>query len=517
MAPEQQTSLAATTQSSISLEAGAASGVDASGRRAPLIDGAVFFFLVLFALLLPHSVKGAQHAWQIAFLLWLVKLALERKRPFSQPLTPPLLAYVTLSAISTALSPDPYLSWDRMKIVCLVLVGIVVGQNLKRLSQIRILIFLLVLSGVAAAGFTAWQYTYGVGVRVAYVMPQSPLARDAHIQGDYIIKRVDGQEVHTPSQLERAVEQSSPGSMLRIDYVRGYPFHKWQTAISREGFIASGLGTQNLQFVRGKPFRAQGTLGHYVIFAEMLMLIGCLTWAMLLIVQPQQTGLRVLFGVVFLALTATIFLTETRAALGGLAAGCFLATLMLAGKRSRIWATAALLVLVIAAGFWIHHTRGKGWTGAQDPGTHFRTMMWEDGMRLVRLHPWFGVGMETIRNHWPEWNIRAYTLYHDQSHFHSDMIQVAVERGLTTLAAWLWFEVAYVIFLFRLAGKARRHSRFATGVVVGILASFIAFLVPSLVHYNLGEESLVMIFFFYFGLAVAIDRILREPNAIDEL
>src|SRR5208283_3921460 len=214
-----------------------------------------------------------------------------------------------------------------------------------------------------------------------------------------------------------------------------------------------------LRFVRGKPVRAQGRLGHYVIFAEMLMLIACLTWAMLLITQPQQTGLRIFLGIAFVALTASIFLTETRAALGGLAAGCFLATLMLAGRRLRMWATAALLVLVIAAGFWIHHTRGKEWTGAQDPGTHFRTMMWEDGIRLVRQHPWFGVGMETIRNHWPEWNIRAYTLFHVQDHFHSDMIQIAVERGLTTLAAWLWFEVAYIVFLLRLASRARRQGR----------------------------------------------------------
>ncbi len=516
MATEPKLSPPATTGSSASLEANAAGERNVSKRRARLIDGAIFFFLILFAILLPHSIKGAQHAWQIAFLLWLVKLVLERKRPFPEPLSLPLLAYVTLSAISTALSPEPYLSWDRMKIVCLVLVGVVVGQNLKRLSQIRVLTFLLILSGLAATGFTAWQYTYGVGVRVAYVLPQSPLAHDAHIQSEYIITRVNGKEVHTPTQLERAVVESSPGSMLLIDYVRGYPFHKWQTAIRREGFIASGLGTQNLQFVRGKPFRAQGTVGHYVTFAEMLMLIGCLTWAMLLITPPGQTVLRVLFGIAFVALTATLFLTETRAALGGLAAGCCLATLMLAGKRSRTWASAALAVLLIAAGLWIHHTRGKGWTGAQDPGTQFRTMMWEDGIRLVQQHPWFGVGMETIRIHWPEWNIRAFTQFHDQSHFHSDAIQIAVERGLTTLAALLWFEVAYVVFLFRLAGRARRHSRFATGVVVGILASFVAFLVPSLLHYSLGEESLVMILFFYFGLAVAIDRILNEPTAIDE-
>ncbi|MGC2112071.1 MAG: hypothetical protein WA655_21315, partial [Candidatus Korobacteraceae bacterium] len=135
------------------------------------LDGAIFFFLALFAILLPHSIRGAQHSWQIAFLLWLIKLAVERRRPFRQPLSAPLLAYITLSGVSTLLSPDPVLSWDRMKIVCLVLVGIVVAQNLHRLKQVRVLILLLILSGLAAAAFTAWQYTYGIGVRISYIFP----------------------------------------------------------------------------------------------------------------------------------------------------------------------------------------------------------------------------------------------------------------------------------------------------------------------------------------------------------
>ena len=145
-------------------------GKAASTRWSGLLDGAIFSLFALFAICLPYSIKGAQNAWKLAFILWLVKLVVERKRPFDQPLAAPLLAYVTLSGISTALSPDPYLSWDRMKIVCLVLVGMVVAQNLKRLSQVRILVFLLILSGLAAAGFTAWQYTYGVGVQVKHIL-----------------------------------------------------------------------------------------------------------------------------------------------------------------------------------------------------------------------------------------------------------------------------------------------------------------------------------------------------------
>ncbi len=478
------------------------------------LEGLIFFFLALFAILLPHSIKGARHAWMAAGFLWLAKLAIERKRPFPQALSAPLLAYIFLSGISTALSSDPYLSWPRMKVVCLVLAGIVVAQNLKRLSQVRILVLLLLLSGLAAAAFTAWQYTYGVGVRIKRIVPTTELHRAGIHSGD-IITQISGRSLHSPEQLTNVVEQSPAGSMLRIKYLQGEPFHKRETFLTREQFLKSGLGTSSLQLARGKPDRAQGTLGHYIVFAEMLMQLGCLAWAMFLSTQPQKWGARAFFAIVFLGLTAALMATQTRADIAGLAAGCVVALWLLGRKQTRIWAFAGLVLLLLVATLWIHHTRRLDWIGAGDAGTHFRVLMWEDGLRLVRQHPWFGVGLDTIFNHWQQWNIRGFSLYHVIYHFHSDYIQIAVERGLLTLAAWLWFVVAYLVFLFRLLRRTREHSRFATGVVAGVLAAFVGYLVPSAVQYCLGDDPLVMIMFFYFGLAVAIDRLLKTPGAVD--
>ena len=478
------------------------------------LEGLIFFFLILFAILLPHSIKGARHAWMAAGFLWLAKLAIERKRPFPQALSAPLLAYIVLSGISTALSTDPYLSWPRMRVVCLVLAGIVVAQNLQRLSQVRILVWLLLLSGLAAAVFTAWQYTYGVGVQVKYVAPTADLYR-AGIRGGDIITQINGRSVHTPEKLAKVVEQGPRGSMLRINFLQGEPFHKRETFLTREQFLASGLGTPALPLIRGKPGRAQGTLGHYIVFAEMLMQLGCLACAMFLSTGPKSWSSRLFFVIVFVAMTATLMATQTRADIAGLAAGCVVALWLLGTKRTRIWAFTGLALLLLIATLWIQHTRKLDWVSPGDSGTHFRVLMWEDGVRLIRQHPWFGVGLDTIFNHWQEWNIRGFSLYHVIYHFHSDYIQIAVERGLLTLAAWLWFVVAYLVFLFRLVRRTREHSRFATGVVVGVLAAFIGYLVPSMVQYCLGDDPLVMIMFFYFGLAVAVDRMLKTPGAVD--
>jgi len=123
--------------------------------------------------------------------------------------------------------------------------------------------------------------------------------------------------------------------------------------------------------------------------------------------------------------------------------------------------------------------------------------------------------METIRTHWMEWHIRAFSVFRDESHFHNDVIQIAVERGLLAMAAWLWFMLAYVVLLVRLIGRTRKQSRFATAAASGLLASFVAYQLTAVVHYNLGIESVAMMLYFFVGLGIALDRMSRTPGAVD--
>jgi hypothetical protein len=379
---------------------------------------------------------------------------------------------------------------------------------------VKILISILLFSGLAAAAFTGWQYTYGIGVQLRSLPPKSALAL-AGVRVNDVVTSVDGQKVHTPEQLRQQLETKSPSAPLDVRLLRGFPFEKFALVLKRDGFVQSGLDSGQLTLTRGKQTRAQGQLGHYVVFAEMLMQLGCMTWAVLLAVGPGHRAWRLFSALVFASLTAALMFTETRAAMAGLAVGCFLAVFLLASPRSRKWATSALLVLVVLAVIWTGYVRHVQWIDLNDTGTHFRVLMWQDGLRLIRHHPWFGIGMEAVRTYWRQWNIRGFAQYHVVSHFHCTFLQIAVDRGLTTLAAWLWFVITYLAFLIRLIGKALAKSRFAAGVVAGALSGFVAFQVTALVHYNLGEEPLVTVLFFYFGLAIAIERMLNDPRALD--
>ncbi len=481
--------------------------------RTRAIDRIIFVFLSLFAIALPFSIKGAERSWRIALVLWLLKLAIDRSRPLRQPLAGPLLAFVVLSAISTCLSPDPYLSWDRMKFVCLLLAGVVVAQNVSRLSQVRWLVVLFVLSGFVAALFTGWQYTYGIGVQLQQFPTSSRLAQ-LGLGTNAIVTSIAGHEVRTADELTEAVRRLPVGVRVPVHYLSFMATQSNTIMATTEDFVQSGLGTPAMVMKRGRPFRAQGTLGHYIVFAEMLMQVGCMAWALMLVSGRERVWAGV-FGVAFVCVTTALMMTETRAAAAGLVIGCLL-SLRLLSRRWLRWLSFGLLLLVAAgATVWIQHTRGVHWVDRSDIGTHFRVLMWQDGVRLIREHPWFGVGMDTVRVHWLEWNIRGFIQYHVQSHFHSTYLQIAVERGIPALLAWLWFCGAYLVFLIRLSLKWQGQNRLAFGVSTGICAGFLAFAFTSLFHYNLGEEPLAMVLFFSYGLAVALDRIAPAESVIE--
>jgi hypothetical protein len=477
-------------------------------------DGGIYFFFAVFVILLPYSTKGARYAWIAAFYLWMAEVVFLRRRIFEQPLALPLLAYVGFSGISTFLSPDPYLSWPHMKLVCwAVLIGAVFAQNLQRLSKVRTLLLLLLLSATSVAGFTAWQYLHGIGLQVVWVERQAPLHQAGIRPGD-ILTSANGHSLRSRQDVMKAIHGVPGDATVELRYLRGLPLRRYSTLI-RGDLLAAGVAeTSGATFRLGRPVRAQGTLRHHGILAEVLMPIGCLAWALML----GSGGRRIVqigFAGIFCAIMATIFLTQTRAALSGLFAGCLVASLVMASRWTKISLISVLLVLATLAGFWVQHTRKLKWVDASDPGTHYRLLMWQDGLRLAREHPLFGVGMETIQNHWTEWKIRGYEQYREFWNFHSDYVQLAAERGFLTLAAWLWFIAAYLCYLWRLQRRMRRETHFGWAVVSGILAGFVAFLFTSLVESSLGDDSLVMLLFFCYGTAVAMERMLQEPAALD--
>ncbi|MFB3916408.1 MAG: O-antigen ligase family protein [Terriglobales bacterium] len=478
-----------------------------AGDSTTRLDIAIYAFLLLFAGALPLAKSVAQSAYSIALVLWLAKLIFRRERPLQQPLIPALLAFISLSAISSVLSPTPVVTWHVMKQVALLLIAVLVAQNLRTLRQIKTVVLVLIASTLVSIGYTGWQYAHGIGAEVVNVAPGTELAGAGLLTHDIILK-VDRHRVHTPTELASAIRRMDPKRPVKLQFGRGDWLKKFDTQVS-----AGAL--QRAQFVLARPPRAQGSLGYTVTYAHVLLQVALLAWGLLLAATVARKRFKWVLLIVFVLICVTLGATVTRAALLSLCvAGVVTFWVVVPRGVARGFSIAAVVLVVLAASLWVHRERGIGMVATGDAGTQYRLLMWEDGLRLIRQHPVFGVGMDSIKLLWRQYHLRAYERFQFHSHFHSEPIQIAAERGLPVLAAWIWLMVLYVRLLLRMLRHTSGSGWVLRGIALGMFGAAVGFLVSTLVHSPLTDSATQMTLWLLMGTTIAFDRSLGAETAL---
>jgi O-antigen ligase len=124
----------------------------------------------------------------------------------------------------------------------------------------------------------------------------------------------------------------------------------------------------------------------------------------------------------------------------------------------------------------------------KDPNIRDRVAMVNTGRAMIADHPLTGVGPGMVE--------RTYTQYRDPNfvnatnpHLHNVPVQIAAERGLPALAAWLWFIVATSLALWRLFRGGGDRALASAG-----LAAVVAMLGAGLFEYNFGDSEFLMLF-----------------------
>ena len=152
-----------------------------------------------------------------------------------------------------------------------------------------------------------------------------------------------------------------------------------------------------------------------------------------------------------LALVAvSIILNFTR----GVWLGCFLAGIyLLARWRPKwLWALPILLALAyVGAPSLVRERLHLAMHPTQEPALSIRLEMWRVALRMIRAHPWVGVGPNNIEEVYDLYLPPGKTPevgYH--SHFHNDFLQFGAERGLPCLASWVWLMAALGWYTWKL-------------------------------------------------------------------
>lgn len=482
-------------------------------------ERAVVGSIFLFAVFAPHSIAATQTCWLLGLFFWLLRFAL-RPRPklFRTSVDYWLFGFFVLSGVSGVFSYSPIVSIGKMRAASLFTIVYLVAQNVRGLRLAHLLALTLVGSCMINVFLTAGEFVLGRGVKVEGVKAESPLAKAVFhtrtvnqptpIQAGDIVWLVDGRSVSTPDELAAALAGGSGTAKVSIYRVEWMPVLE----VPRGNLLRGNTALDQLGisgWSRGRDWRATGFYGHWVTYAEVLQLIGSLALGLFLTAPRKKSlyGLLLLAAVV--GLLFALALTVTRASWIGFVISAAVMLLITASRRTVLIAGAFAIPLILGGVFLLQQKRNVGFVDPNDQSTSWRETVWREGFQLLVSKPrhlLVGVGMDSIKGHWREWRLFDNGRL-PIGHMHSNLLQIALERGVPALIVWL---ILLGVYGRTLIGSLKTDGlNEVRGIPLGALGGLVGFFSSGLVHYNWGDSEVVMVFYFIMGLSLVVHRIVR--------
>ena len=481
------------------------------------LERATVACLFLIATFAPHSIAVTQGAWLLGMTFWVARLIVyPRPQLYRSPVDLALLAFFILSGVSGIFSYSPIISIGKMRAASLFTIVYLVSQNVRSLRLVRLLALTLIASCMINVLLTAGQLAIGKGVKVQGLKPESPLAKAAFrtrsvvqptpiINGDTLWE-VDGQPVGTPEDLAAALASGPSTAKVRIYRVEWTP----ELELPRAQLLPGTTALEQLgitSWSRGRDWRATGFYNHWVTYAEVLQLIASLALGIFVALRQKRSVPGVLLVLAVAGLVFALAMTVTRASWIGFAVSALAILLLTSSRRTIVIAGACAIPLVLAGVVLLQQRRSVGFFDKTDQSTSWREMVWREGFQLLVSKPRhliFGVGMDSIKGHWREWGLFD-NGRQPIGHMHSNLLQIALERGLPALIVWLILIGVYLRMLWRIT-REKTIDDFARGLAVGALGGALGFFTSGLVHYNWGDSEVVTVFYFIMGLCLVVER-----------
>ncbi|HEU4508196.1 MAG TPA: O-antigen ligase family protein [Pyrinomonadaceae bacterium] len=484
------------------------------------ISTAIIVSVFLIALFAPHSIALTQGAWLLGMTLWVVRFAFYPRPTLSRsPLDYALFGFFILSGISAVFSYSPITSIGKLRAASLFTIVYLVSQNVRSVRMARLLALTLIGSCVINVFLTVGELAIGKGVKVQGVAPESPLAKAVFrtrtvtqptpiVDGD-IVWEVDEKLVGTPEELASALASGSPIARVRIYRVEWTPVLEVPRGQLLKGTNAlQQLGING--WSRGRDWRATGFFNHWTTYSEVLQLIASLALGIFLALRQKKSLMGLLLVLAIGGFVFALAMTVTRASWIGFAASAALMVLLTLPRRTVLIVGACAIPLVLAGLFLLQQRRSIGFIDRKDQSTSWREMVWREGFDLLVSKPRHlvvGVGIDSIKGHWREWGLFD-NGRQPIGHMHSNLLQIALERGVPALIVWLILFYLYARMLWRIQRReaASTTDDFPRGLALGALGGALGFFTSGLVHYNWGDSEVVTVFYLIMGLCLIVER-----------
>jgi O-antigen ligase len=242
--------------------------------------------------------------------------------------------------------------------------------------------------------------------------------------------------------------------------------------------------------------RLKGFTSHWMTYAGLLMFAFIFFFVLLLMRRKIDKQALIISGSLVIMLAAIAF-SLTRNVWLGMAAALILFLIFFKPKYFLVLAPLVLILALLAPAAM--KSRVLSIVDLQDKSNHDRICMVYSGLKIFHDYPWTGVGSNNIEKVISENQARY---LHPQAekinpHLHNNFLQILAERGIFALASFILACLFIVLQLLKLLHTRSGEWRFIT---IGVLFTFIGFLIAGMFEYNFGDSEIKFILFYFLSL-----------------
>jgi len=258
----------------------------------------------------------------------------------------------------------------------------------------------------------------------------------------------------------------------------------YQYAFTDDVIVAEGV--RRVRGIYGSPNNLGLLLGRILPVAVAMVWTGRTTWR------------RWLCGGACIPIVLCLFLTYSRGAwlLGVPGAMIFLG--FLRGRRSLIVALGIVLMVLLSL-FPLAGSERIASTFQLQEGTGFlRLRLWESTLHMIRDHPISGIGLDNFLYLYPDYMMPGAEVEPNLSHPHNIILDYWIRLGILGVISLAWLIVA-----FYRAGLRLHRSQIAAdagAVVLGLMASMVAFVTHGMIDSSYFVVELAFVFFLSLGV-----------------
>lgn len=263
----------------------------------------------------------------------------------------------------------------------------------------------------------------------------------------------------------------------------------------------------------GLDQRIRASFSHYMTFSGILLVADLLLLAQVATGRASRSWKDSWRWAALIVINVALIGSYTRSAWVGLVVAATLLVLIRSPRWLLVYPVIAVVFSLVAPVTVID--RVCSIVDIENPSNIDRISMAEAGGAMIAEHPWLGVGPDLVETVYPRY--RVPTAVRDEvPHLHNSFIQLAAERGLPELAAYL----ALMLVAARAAWKRFVAEGGFDGaradLLVGMVLALIAFNVAGMFEDNWGDTEVQRWVLFLLALPYCLEDRGNRRSATEE-